>query len=453
MNKSIRRAKKQSSKRGTRRSRIGKLNMKRNSSRVKRLIRGGIKNIEALRNEFGLVDGGDNLYKIWSALFYKKTKGKEIVITNPSTSTSKHLYVIDMQNDFVDRAMGDDMEQLGGPPYGDGGRPIGSFAVGQGKDMIQDIIRYIQAANTSESYKNIVLSRDYHPQNHCSFGKPSGGYFPIHCVQNTVGAEFIPELNNIKTELERGGKTKVIFKGFDPDTDSFSASPFNANQTSSGPNCKCKTKSCSGDTIGGYTITGDSWVRNSLVNKENATKFVLTPEDGDVIEVCGLAGDYCVRDTAIALKTLYPNCEVIVLNNLTRYAFLPTQIFLDTPTQGKVGVGNFPQHRNEKLKDQEAKSMGPQHLSKNEIIKFSQKNPEKGINYYLFSPPPSKLLDSKFLEPEATLKVSEKDIKEGKYFHFITDHNTIIDDYLESRVKVYIPKALTDEIDRISLLT
>jgi nicotinamidase-related amidase len=346
------------------------------------------------------------------------------------------LYVIDMQNDFVDRAMPEGSEQLTGPPFGESGRSIGEFAVGQGKVMIPELIAYIKAAKNT--HKSIVLSRDYHPSDHCSFGSV-GGYFPVHCVQKSLGAEFIPELNALKGSLtsEGGAKTTVIFKGFDKDVDSFSAAPFYANQTSSGPGCLCKTTSCSGDTIGGYTIPGDAWARDAEVS--STTEFNLNPTDGDVIEVCGLAGDYCVRDTAIALKIKHPNCKVVVLNHLTRYAFLPTQIFLDIGGD-QVGVGSFPQHNN-KITSGE-KTMGEKHLDAANIGKFLSNDPNKGFNYYLFTPPPT----AQLLSAERMATATSEQIKRGEFCHFITDHNTIINDYAETGVQLYIPQEIIKEV-------
>lgn len=39
----------------------------------------------------------------------------------------------------------------------------------------------------------IIASRDWHPVDHCSF-QHRGGDWPVHCVQDTWGAAFHPEL-------------------------------------------------------------------------------------------------------------------------------------------------------------------------------------------------------------------------------------------------------------------
>jgi len=59
------------------------------------------------------------------------------------------------------------------------------------------------------------LSRDWHPVNHISF-KERGGPWVSHCVQNTRGAEFHPDLFVPKTAV-------LIHKANTPDNESYSA--------------------------------------------------------------------------------------------------------------------------------------------------------------------------------------------------------------------------------------
>ena len=80
------------------------------------------------------------------------------------------LLIIDIQNDFL---------------------PGGRLAVPEGEQVIQPLNEYI-AAFTASSLP-IVVSRDWHPANHCSF-RDYGGPWPAHCVQGTSGAEFAREL-------------------------------------------------------------------------------------------------------------------------------------------------------------------------------------------------------------------------------------------------------------------
>ncbi|HSI78935.1 MAG TPA: bifunctional nicotinamidase/pyrazinamidase [Lunatimonas sp.] len=115
----------------------------------------------------------------------------------------KALLIIDVQNDFL---------------------PGGALAVPDG-DQIIAVINRLQ-----ESFDFIVTTQDWHPANHGSFAanhknKNPGEFvnlsgveqilWPIHCVQDTRGAEFHPDL---KQE-----KWKAVFKkGTNPNIDSYS---------------------------------------------------------------------------------------------------------------------------------------------------------------------------------------------------------------------------------------
>ena len=67
----------------------------------------------------------------------------------------------------------------------------GALAVDGGDDVVPVVNAWIDAACLKEVA--IYLSRDWHPQNHLSF-KQNGGKWPCHCVQDTDGARFHPDL-------------------------------------------------------------------------------------------------------------------------------------------------------------------------------------------------------------------------------------------------------------------
>jgi nicotinamidase/pyrazinamidase len=79
------------------------------------------------------------------------------------------LLIIDFQNDFT---------------------PGGALAVEDG-DQIADRINELAA---SGRYELVIATRDWHPADHASF-VARGGPWPIHCVQDSPGAEFHPALN------------------------------------------------------------------------------------------------------------------------------------------------------------------------------------------------------------------------------------------------------------------
>lgn len=81
------------------------------------------------------------------------------------------LLLIDVQNDFL---------------------PGGSLAVPCGDEIIPVLNRYI-AAFRKESLP-IYATRDWHPEDHCSF-QAQGGIWPPHCVADSHGAKFAPALD------------------------------------------------------------------------------------------------------------------------------------------------------------------------------------------------------------------------------------------------------------------
>lgn len=80
------------------------------------------------------------------------------------------LLVVDMQNDFCEG---------------------GALAVTGGDALVPGINAEIDAARRGGAL--VVASRDWHPVDHVSF-EHRGGPWPIHCVQDTEGAAFHPDL-------------------------------------------------------------------------------------------------------------------------------------------------------------------------------------------------------------------------------------------------------------------
>lgn len=101
------------------------------------------------------------------------------------------LIIVDVQNDFC---------------------PGGALAVPRGEEVIPELNRWIYAAQGAGS--GIFATRDWHPPDHISFAA-QGGPWPTHCVQNTRGAEFHPDLDLLE-------HIPVISKGVAPADDSYS---------------------------------------------------------------------------------------------------------------------------------------------------------------------------------------------------------------------------------------
>src|SRR5262245_36480168 len=102
------------------------------------------------------------------------------------------LIVADVQNDFC---------------------PGGSLAVPDGDEIVPLMNEYIRLFSSGGA--SVYATRDWHPANHCSF-KTQGGPWPVHCIQNSKGAEFHPKLALPKN-------VKIISKATDPKKEAYSA--------------------------------------------------------------------------------------------------------------------------------------------------------------------------------------------------------------------------------------
>jgi nicotinamidase/pyrazinamidase len=107
------------------------------------------------------------------------------------SNTKQALIVVDVQNDFC---------------------PGGALAVPHGDEVIAPLNKLID--EFLERGDPVYKSRDWHPPTTKHFAN-YGGTWPVHCVQNTKGAEFHPALRD-------DPRIKVISKGLG-DTDCYSA--------------------------------------------------------------------------------------------------------------------------------------------------------------------------------------------------------------------------------------
>lgn len=122
------------------------------------------------------------------------------------------------------------------------------------------------------NFDDVVFTMDWHPSNHCSF-KKNGGIWPVHCVAFTEGAslpiEFIPFLKDIHDDR----CYNVVVKGMDTEKEEYGADA-NAIMTAHDEN-------------------------------PDECEFVF----------CGIAGEYCVRQTINNFITKFTNAKVSVLTD------------------------------------------------------------------------------------------------------------------------------------------
>lgn len=165
------------------------------------------------------------------------------------TRVMNALILVDVQNDFV---------------------PGGALAVPEG-DRVVPVCNAIQ-----RGFELVLATQDWHPANHGSFAVNHPGarigqvidlnglpqiLWPVHCVQNTGGAAFVPGLDMRRVE-------RIFQKGTDPAIDSYSGFFDNGHRKSTG--------------LGEYL----------------KSRGVLD------VYVAGLATDYCVKFTALDARQL-----------------------------------------------------------------------------------------------------------------------------------------------------
>lgn len=125
------------------------------------------------------------------------------------------LIVVDMQRDFM---------------------PGGALPVPNADTILPLVNQCI------DLFPEVVASKDWHPKDHISFAENHPGkkigeeialgeisqiLWPKHCVQGTLGAEYVEGLHHRKI-------TAVFYKGTDSDIDSYSAFFDNARKRSTG---------------------------------------------------------------------------------------------------------------------------------------------------------------------------------------------------------------------------
>lgn len=150
------------------------------------------------------------------------------------------VIVVDVQNDFC---------------------PGGALPVADGDEVVPPLNELFRRTNCL-----IVATRDWHPTNHCSF-TDQGGSWPVHCVADTSGADFHPNLDESQLHV-------IVSKATSPDQDAYS---------------------------------GFQGTSLATLLQERGVKRVL---------IGGLATDYCVKATAIDARQA--GFEVIVLEDAIR---------------------------------------------------------------------------------------------------------------------------------------
>lgn len=163
----------------------------------------------------------------------------------------KVLVIVDPQNDFI----------------------TGSLAVKTASEKMDALVNHLWETE----YDAIFVTLDSHPENHCSFDI-NGGEWPVHCISLYEGWDIPGDLErilDIRSQMENCD-VHYFHKGNDPEKEEYSI----------------------------------------LDNEEDGYKFRVWLEELDVqegveINICGIAGDYCVLETIKGLNKLFDNIKVL----------------------------------------------------------------------------------------------------------------------------------------------
>ena len=147
--------------------------------------------------------------------------------------------------------------------------PEGALYV-QGSEVLPE-----QIATLAGIYDAVILTMDWHPGNHCSF-IPACGQWPVHCVQYTQGGglpdQFAIMLRDDKT------RARVFLKGCNKDKEEYGA----------------------------------------FESLDDYPEIAYWFDNCKQVDVCGIAGDYCVKETTYNIIKYVHEEKVRVLKEYTR---------------------------------------------------------------------------------------------------------------------------------------
>jgi nicotinamidase/pyrazinamidase len=152
--------------------------------------------------------------------------------------------------------------------------PSGGLYVHGGEDVVALINAEIATAHDAGAA--VVYTQDWHPESTPHFEK-DGGIWPVHCVADSWGAELHPDLDVRGPVVRKGTSGEDGYSGF-TERDPVSGEPHPTQLGS-----------------------------------------LLSPDAGRLV-VVGLAGDYCVKETALDGALL--GYAVLVPLELTRFVNL-----------------------------------------------------------------------------------------------------------------------------------
>lgn len=132
----------------------------------------------------------------------------------------------------------------------------GSLACCGAEDAVRNAVDYINA----HPDVRVLYSADWHGKGHCSF-RENGGQWPEHCVAGERGSAIHEAFTrDVKRAEQRPGEGNVYHKGTDDGREEYSA---------------FEARNAAGRTVG--------------------------QDAGECVVVCGIASEFCVRESALDL--------------------------------------------------------------------------------------------------------------------------------------------------------
>lgn len=166
------------------------------------------------------------------------------------------LLIVDPQNDFI----------------------TGSLAVPGAKAKMMKLASY-----NLQQYDFICVTLDSHLENHCSF-EINGGIWPTHCIYRTNGWNIPEYLDNSLINYSKWAGKLISYynKGTDASKEEYSI----------------------------FDNENDGFTLYTQIKE-------LIHQDDLFIDVCGIAGDYCVLETIKGLRKYIGDNYICVLTEFT----------------------------------------------------------------------------------------------------------------------------------------
>ena len=173
----------------------------------------------------------------------------------------KTLVIVDFQKDFIN----------------------GSLAVPGAEEAENAIVNYIK--NNYKDIKDVLFTVDWHSPKYYSF-KRNGGIWPTHCIQFSEGSGISNTL--IDTCITYDLPFRVFKKGNADEIEEYGAFT--------------------------YTTFNEKDAIINVRNELNQSQYIYSTD----LVVCGLAGDYCVKETIknlLRLQSFHNEINIEVLKD------------------------------------------------------------------------------------------------------------------------------------------